>query len=155
MIKTIRFNSLWIRLAMLVIASLLFCITPSCKNNTSKQAQASITDSVISVIDNEEQFDKIIKTSGNNLLMFYFYADWCRPCKIFGPILEKIAKENIDSVTVYKIDSDKNRELSNIFRARGIPHVAYVKNKKILLSLTGVYPKDKYLKAIKRFSPAP
>jgi thioredoxin-like negative regulator of GroEL len=155
MIKTMRFNSLLIRLAILVIASLLFCITPSCKNNTSKQAQASITDSVISVIDNEEQFDKIIKTSGNNLLMFYFYADWCRPCKIFGPILEKIAKENIDSVTVYKIDSDKNRELSNIFRARGVPHVAYVKNKKILLSLTGVYPKDMYLKSIKRFSPAP
>ncbi len=150
-----RFNSLWIRLAILVITSLLFCITPSCNNNTSKQAQASITDSVISVVDNVEQFDKIIETSGKNLLMFYFYADWCRPCKIFGPILEKIAKENIDSVTVSKIDSDKNRELSNIFRARGVPHVAYVKNKKILLSLTGLYPKDMYLKAIKRFSPAP
>lgn len=155
MIKTIRFNSLWIRLAMLVIASLLFCITSSCKNNTSKQAQASIADSVISVIDNVEQFDKIIEISGKHLLMFYFYADWCRPCKIFGPILEKIAKENIDSVTVYKINSDKSKDLSNLFRARGVPHVAYVKNKKILLSLTGVYPKDMYLKAIKRFSPAP
>ncbi len=150
-----RFNSLWIRLAILVITSLLFCITPSCNNNTSKQAQASITDSVISVVDNVEQFDKIIETSGKNLLMFYFYADWCRPCKIFGPILEKIAKENIDSVTVYKINFDKNRDLANTFRARGIPHVAYVKKKQILLSLTGVYPKDTYLKAIKRFSPAP
>jgi thioredoxin len=155
MIKTMRFNSLWIRLAILVITSLLFCITSSCKNNTSKQAQASIADSVISVIDNVEQFDKINETSGEHLLMFYFYADWCRPCKEFRPVLEKIAKENIDSVTVYKIDSDKNRELSNIFRARGVPHVAYVKNKKILLSLTGVYPKDMYLKSIKRFSPAP
>jgi thioredoxin-like negative regulator of GroEL len=155
MLKTMRFNSLWIRLAMLVFASLLFCITPSCKNNTSKQASASVTDSVISVIDNEEQFDKILKKSDKHLLMFYFYADWCRPCKILGPVLEKIAKENIDSVTVYKINSDKNVELVNIFRARGVPHIAYVKNKKILLSLTGVYPKDMYLKAIKRFSTAP
>jgi thioredoxin-like negative regulator of GroEL len=155
MIKTKRFNSLWIRLAILVITSLLFCITSSCKNNTSKQAQASIADSVISVIDNEEQFDKIIETSGKHLLMFYFYADWCRPCKEFAPILEKIAKENIGSVTVYKINSDKNRDLANLFRARGVPHVAYVKNKKILLSLTGLYPKDMYLKAIKRFSSAP
>ena len=152
MIKTIRFNSLWIRLAILVIASLLFCITSSCKNNTSKQAQASVADSVISVIDNVEQFDKIIETSGKHLLMFYFYADWCRPCKIFGPILEEIAKENIDSVTVYKIDSDKNKDLAKMFRARGVPHVAFVKKKQILLSLTGVYPKDMYLKTIKRFS---
>jgi len=155
MIKTMRFNSLWIRLAILVITSLLFCITSSCKNNTSKQAQASIADSVISVIDNEEQFDKIIETSGKHLLMFYFYADWCRPCKEFRPVLEKIAKENIDSVTVYKINSDTNKDLASLFRARGVPHVAYVKNKKILLSLTGVYPKDMYLKTIKRFSSAP
>jgi thioredoxin-like negative regulator of GroEL len=110
---------------------------------------------VINIIDNEEQFDKILTTSGKNLLMFYFYADWCRPCKKLGPIVEKIAKENIDSVTVYKINSDKNVELVNIFRARGVPHIAYVKNKKILLSLTGLYPKDMYLKAIKRFSTTP
>ena len=155
MIKTTRFNSLCIRLAILVITSLLFCITPSCNNNTSKQAQASITDSVISVVDNVEQFDKIIETSGKNLLMFYFYADWCRPCKEFAPVLEKIAKENNDSVTVYKINFDKNRDLANTFRARGVPHVAYVKKKQILLSLTGLYPKDMYVKAIKRFSPAP
>jgi len=155
MIKTMRFNSLWIRLAILVITSLLFCITSSCKNNTSKQAQASIADSVISVIDNVEQFDKIIETSGKHLLMFYFYADWCRPCKEFRPVLEKIAKENIDSVTVYKINIDKNKDLANMFRARGVPNVAYVKKKQILLSLTGLYPKDMYLKAIQRFSSAP
>lgn len=155
MIKTIRFNSIWTRLTILVMASLLFCITSSCKNNTSKQARASITDSVISVIDDEEQFDKILATSGKHLLMFYFYADWCRPCKEFRPILEKIAKDNIGSVTVYKINSDKNRDLAHIFRARGVPHVAFVKNKQILLSLTGLYPKDMYLKAIQRFSSAP
>jgi len=155
MIKTMRFNSLWIRLSILVIASLLFCITSSCKNNASKQAQASIADSVISVIDNVEQFDKIIETSGKHLLMFYFYADWCRPCKEFRPVLEKIAKENIDSATVYKINIDKNKDLANKFRARGVPHVAFVKKKQILHSLTGLYPKDMYLKAIKRFSPAP
>jgi thioredoxin-like negative regulator of GroEL len=154
MIKTMRFNSLWIRLAILVISSLLFCITSSCKNNTSKQAQAAITDSVISAIDNVEQYNKIMETSGERLLMFYFYADWCRPCKEFAPVLENIAKENIDSVTVYKINMDKNKDLAYIFRARGIPHVAYVKNKEILLSLTGLYPKNVYLKAIKRFSPA-
>lgn len=155
MIKTKRFNSPWIRLTLLVITSLLFCINSSCKNNTSKQARASIADSVVRIIDNEEQFDKIIETSGKHLLMFYFYADWCRPCKEFAPVLKKIAKENIDSVTVYKINIDKNRDLANLFRARGVPHVAYVKNKKILLSLTGLYPKDMYLKAIKRFSSAP
>ena len=150
-----RFNSLCIKLAILVMASLLFCITASCKNNTSKQARASITDSVIKFIDNEEQFDKILATSGKDLLMFYFYADWCRPCKEFAPVLEEIAKDNIDSVTVYKINSDKNRDLAHIFRARGVPHVAFVKNKQILLSLTGLYPKNMYLKAIQRFSSAP
>ncbi len=154
MIQNMRFNSLWIRLAILVMTSLMFCITPSCKNNTSKQPQASATDSVISAIDNVEQFNKIIETSGGHLLMFYFYADWCRPCKDFAPVLEKISKENSAKVTVYKINMDKNSDLAYLFRAQGIPHVAFVKNKDILLSLTGLYPKNMYLKAIERFSSA-
>ena len=110
------------------------------------------TDSVIGSIDSMEQLNKIIEKSGERLLIFDFYADWCPPCKELEPILEKIAKEKSEMATVYKINIDRNRALANSFRVGGIPHVVFLKNKKTVLALTGLYPKNMYLKAVERFS---
>ena len=140
------------RLSVLVIIALLFFVITSCQNHMEKQAQTSGTDSVITNIDSVEQFNKIMATAEDRLLMFDFYADWCRSCKDLAPILEKIAKENRANVTTYKINIDQNRELAYSFRVGGIPYVAFVKNKENVLSLTGVYPKNMYLKAVERFS---
>ena len=87
-------------------------------------------------------------------MIFDFYTDWCPPCKELEPILEKIAKEKSEMVTVYKINIDRNRALANSFRVGGIPHVVFLKNKKTVLALTGLYPKNMYLKAAERFSAA-
>ena len=152
MIQNIRVNTFWLRLSILVITALLFFAITSCQNNTDKQARASGTNSVIANIDSVEQFNKITATAEDRLLILDFYADWCPPCKELEPILEKIAKENRASVTVYKVNIDRNRELVHSFRVGGIPHVAFVKNKENVLSLTGVYPKNMYLKAVERFS---
>jgi thioredoxin 1 len=129
----------------------LFCIV-SCKNNASSQTQSTVNDSVISSIDNVAQFNKIIETSGERLLILDFYADWCPPCKELEPILEKIAKEKGETISIYKIDVDRNRELSNSFRISGIPHVAFFKNKENVFSLTGLYPKNMYLKVIEQYT---
>jgi len=101
-----------------------------------------------------EQFNKIIQTSGEHLLMFDFYADWCPPCQKLEPILEKIAKEKSEMVTVYKIDIDRNRALANSFHVGGIPHVVLFKNKKTVFTLSGLYPKNMYIKLVEQFSAA-
>ena len=86
--------------------------------------------------------------------MFDFYADWCPPCKEIEPVLEKIAKEKSEMVTVYKINIDRNRALADSFGVSGIPHVVFLKKKETVLTLNGVYPKNMYLKLVERFSAA-
>jgi len=131
---------------------LLLLSIVSCKNNTNEKAQAQTSNSVIASIDNVEQLNKIIEISNERLLILEFYADWCPPCKELAPILEKIAKEKSETVTIYKIDIDRHRELMNSFRVTGIPHVAFVKNKENVFSLTGLYPKTMYLKVIEKYT---
>lgn len=135
-----------------VVAVFLFISVVSCKNNTNENAQAQTNNSIITSIDNVEQFNKIIETSNERLLILEFYADWCPPCKELAPILEKIAKEKSATVSIYKIDTDRHRELMNSFRVNGIPHVSFIKNKENVFSLTGLYPKTMYLKVIEKYT---
>jgi len=137
--------------AVIVAFFLLFSIV-SCKNNTNEKPQAQTNNSIITSINNVEQLNKILEISNERLLIFEFYADWCPPCKELAPILEKIAKEKSATVAIYKIDIDRHRELSNSFRVTGIPHVAFVKNKENVFSLTGLYPKTMYLKVIEQYT---
>ena len=149
--ENLRYNILQIRLCALVIIIFFFCVV-SCKNDASSQTQPPVNDAVISSIDNVEQLNKLIDTSEDRLLILEFYADWCPPCKELAPILEKIAKEKSATVSIYKIDVDRHRELMNSFRVTGIPHVSFVKNKEKVFSLTGLYPKTMYLKVIEQYT---
>ena len=141
-----------IRPIIAVFIIFFFTSMVSCKNDTSNQAQSPVKKSVINSIQNADQFNKILEKSKERLLLLDFYADWCPPCKELAPILEKIAREKSATVTIYKIDIDRNQELSNSFRISGIPHVAFFKNKENVFSLTGLYPKNMYLKVIEKFT---
>ena len=154
MIQNIQLHTWRILLFSLIATILAFSGITSCGDDTSKKTHVMAADSVIGSIDSMEQLNKIIEKSGERLLIFDFYADWCPPCKELEPILEKIAKEKSDMVTVYKINIDRNRALANSFRVGGIPHVVLFKNKKTVLAMTGLYTKNMYLKAAERFSAA-
>ncbi|MBW2603064.1 MAG: hypothetical protein JRE28_01950 [Deltaproteobacteria bacterium] len=138
-------------LAVVVAVFLLFSIV-SCKNNTNEKVQAQTHNSIITGIDNVEQLNKVVEISSDRLLILEFYADWCPPCKELAPILEKIAEGKKATVAIYKIDIDRHRGISSSFRVTGIPHVAFVKNKENVFSLTGLYPKTMYLKVIEKYT---
>lgn len=50
-----------------------------------------------------------------------FYADWCQPCRIASPILDELAKEYEGKIYVYKIDTEKERELASVFGIQSLP----------------------------------
>ena len=50
-----------------------------------------------------------------------FYADWCGPCKAVAPVLEELSKEYEGRLVIYKIDTDKEEELSSLFGIQSIP----------------------------------
>jgi len=63
---------------------------------------------------------------GDKPAIIDFYADWCGPCKIAGPILEEIAAEYEGDIYVYKVDTEQERELSSVFGIRSIPAFLFI-----------------------------
>lgn len=73
-----------------------------------------------------------------------FYADWCGPCKIASPILDEIGAEYEGKVVIYKIDTEKERELAQVFGITGIPAFLYipVQGKPVMMSGIGRSKED-------------
>ena len=66
------------------------------------------------------------KYLGTKPAIIDFYADWCGPCKIAGPILEEIGAEYAGKIQVYKVNTDQERELAQVFGITGIPAFLYI-----------------------------
>ncbi|MFQ7039472.1 MAG: thioredoxin family protein [Barnesiella sp.] len=65
------------------------------------------------------------KYRGNKPALVDFYATWCGPCKALGPVLEELAGKYKDKIYIYKVDVDKEEELSDIFKIRTVPTLLY------------------------------
>lgn len=66
------------------------------------------------------------KFRGNKPAIVDFYADWCGPCRIAGPILEQVGNEFSGKIQIYKINTDQERELAQVFGITGIPAFLYI-----------------------------
>ncbi|MDP2334971.1 MAG: thioredoxin domain-containing protein [Bacteroidota bacterium] len=66
------------------------------------------------------------KYLGSKPAIIDFYADWCGPCKIASPILDEIESEYAGRILVYKVNTDQERELAQVFGITGIPAFLYI-----------------------------
>ena len=71
-------------------------------------------------------FDQIIKD--NKVVLVDFWADWCAPCRMLGPIIDEIKLEYTDKAGVIKIDTMANNDIAGQFEIRSIPTVIIFKN---------------------------
>ena len=71
-----------------------------------------------------------------------FWAEWCGPCRMLGPILDQIADEKIGVVKVAKVNVDESPNLAAQFNVRAIPLLAYFKGGQLKESVAGVQSKD-------------
>ena len=88
--------------------------------------------------ENEQEW----KYKGNLPAIIDFYADWCGPCKAVAPALEELSNEYEGKLVIYKIDTDKELELSSLFGIQSIPTLLFIPMNKNLMAQKGALPKN-------------
>ena len=77
-----------------------------------------------------------------------FWAEWCGPCQMLGPVVEEIAGEYLNKAIVAKLDVDANPNISAQFGVRSIPTLLFFKNGELVKKLVGVQPKSALTEAL-------
>ena len=77
-----------------------------------------------------------------------FYADWCGPCKAVAPVMEELSNEYENRLLIYKIDTDKETELSTLFGIQSIPTLLFVPVEGAPMMQRGALPKAAFKQVI-------
>lgn len=72
----------------------------------------------------EENSDWTYK--GERPAIIDFYADWCGPCKMVGPVLEELSREYAGKVDIYKVNTEEEQALAGFFQIRSIPSLLFI-----------------------------
>lgn len=80
-----------------------------------------------------------------------FWAPWCGPCKVVGPILDKIAREQAGKLIVAKVNTDENPDWAMKYNVQGIPTMLFVANGKIVHRQVGAMPEKALRDVISQF----
>ena len=94
------------------------------------------------------EVNKDWKFEGDLPCIIDFYADWCGPCKMVAPVLEELSNEYEGKIRIYKVDTEKEQELAQVFGIRSIPSILFVpKDGQPQMSM-GALPKESFKQAI-------
>ena len=80
-----------------------------------------------------------------------FWAEWCGPCKMVAPVLEEIAGENAEKITIVKLNIDENPETARAYSIMSIPTMAVFQGGQIVKSIVGAKPKAALLNELSDF----
>lgn len=102
----------------------------------------------MSVIEvTSQNYEKEILKSEKPVLID-FYANWCGPCKMMSPIIDEIAEELKENVTVGKVNVDENQDLAMEYGIMSIPTLVILKNGETVKTFVGVTDKEKIKSAL-------
>ena len=95
----------------------------------------------------DENFEELVLKSDKPVLVD-FWAAWCGPCRMVGPVIEEISNEYSDKAVVGKVDIDSNQEYAAKYGVRNIPTVLVFNKGEVITRQVDVAPKNTYTEAI-------
>ena len=95
---------------------------------------------------NTESFDKAIASP--QVTMVDFWADWCGPCKMLGPVIEQLSSQYEGKATVGKVNVDEEQNLSMRYGVMSIPTVIFFKDGQEITRKVGVMPPEAYTQVL-------
>lgn len=93
------------------------------------------------------RFSEIINQ--DKLVLVDFFAEWCGPCKMMAPILKEVKDSLGETVSILKIDVDKNQTLATQYQVRGVPTLLLFKNGKQVWRQSGLVQKNDLIAILK------
>jgi len=101
-------------------------------------------------MEDQQSFSKII--NGSRPVLIDFFADWCGPCKMMPPILKEVKDALGESVTILKVDVDKNRPLSTQYGVQSIPTLILFKGGQVKWRQSGVASAQQLKSVIEQYT---
>ncbi|MEN9489374.1 MAG: thioredoxin [Bacteroidota bacterium] len=101
----------------------------------------------MALVITDATFEEVVLKSAKPVLVD-FWAAWCGPCRMVGPVIEEIATEYEGKAVVGKVDVDANQEFAAKYGVRNIPTVLVFQNGEVVGRQVGVAPKKTYEEAI-------
>lgn len=88
-----------------------------------------------------KSFNELLKSSDKPVLVD-FWAEWCGPCKMVSPTIEKLAKEFKGRILTVKVNVDEKPHVAGQYQIQSIPTIMMFKNGQPVMRLSGAYPYD-------------
>lgn len=140
------------KLIVIALTAVFAVYAPACGKKDNKTESSTKMEHLTAATFKEKVFNyevnKEWKFEGDKPVIIDFYADWCGPCKMVAPVLEELSHEYDGKIQIYKIDTDKEQELAQVFGIQSIPSILFIPKEGKPQMTMGALPKESFKQAI-------